>query len=421
MARRILYALFATGAIDDPVKGDQSAQIDYAADAAITQADAEGGIVLLKNDGVLPLAKTAKKIVFIGAHSDVGVLSGGGSSQVYPHGGPQNGLILPNEGPAQFPGPMVWYPSSPMKGVQARSDAQLIYNDGRNAAKAAKLAADADVAVVFATQWSAEGMDQKDLSLPNHQDDLIAAVAKANPHTVVVLETGDPVTMPWLDQVGAVVEAWFPGTCGGEAIARVLTGEVNPSGHLPITFPASLDQLPRPVLPGQKGDPKTDGWYTADYDIEGAAVGYKWFDKKGYKPLFPFGYGLSYTTFAIDGLTSNGMTPQGLKLTLDMTNTGAVAGKGVAQIYVAGDGWEAPKRLGGFAKLDLAPGASQTTEITVDPRLLATYDPATKQWIIAAGIYHISAGQSSADIEQGVDIMLGKLTYDVNGHPISDN
>ncbi|MDI7776163.1 glycoside hydrolase family 3 C-terminal domain-containing protein [Asticcacaulis sp. EMRT-3] len=424
MVHRILYAMFAHGLVDDPVAGDQSARIDYAADAAVSQADEEEAIVLLKNDGILPLARTAKKIVIIGGHADVGVLSGGGSSQVYPHGAPANGLILPNDGPDAFPGPMVYDPSSPMKGVQARTSASVVYDSGKDAGKAAKLAANADIAIVFATQWSAEGMDQKDLALPNHQDALIAAVARANPHTVVVLETGDPVTMPWLENVGAVIEAWFPGAGGGEAIARVLTGEVNPSGHLPLTFPASLDQLPHPVLAGGKGDTKHDGRYTADYDVEGAAVGYKWFDKKGYKPLFPFGYGLSYTQFTLSDLHPVDVTHDGLIVAVTLTNTGKVAGKDVAQIYVSGQGvsganWEAPKRLGGFAKLDLAPAQSQTAQITIDPRLLATYNSTSKQWTVAPGSYTVTAGASAADTQASVQVTLGKLVFDVNGHYVS--
>jgi beta-glucosidase len=195
---------------------------------------------------------------------------------------------------------MIYFPSSPLKALKARlPGADIQFADGKDKAAAAKLAAASDVVLVFATQWNGESFDSP-LTLENDQDALIDAVATANGKTVVVLETGGPVLMPWLSKVGGVVEAWYPGSEGGEAIARVLTGEVDASGRLPVTFPAALDQLPRPVL---DGDPKKpDDLFAVDYTIEGAAVGYKWFDKKGHQPLFAFGHGLSYTTFAYDNL-----------------------------------------------------------------------------------------------------------------------
>ena len=412
MAQRILRSMFANGLIDDPVKGDQSADIDYDAHGKITQADAEEGMVLLKNTGILPLAMTAKTIAIIGGHADKGVLSGGGSSQVYPRGG----MAVPNEGPDNFPGPMVFFPSSPMKALQARTSAHVTYADGKDLAAAAKLAAASDIVIVFATQWTAEGMDVPDLNLPNKQDALIAAVAKANPKTVVVLQTGGPVVTPWLSDVGAVVEAWFPGTSGGEAIARVLTGEVNPSGRLPATFPASLDQLPRPKLDGDNHGPRGKR-YTADYNIEGAAVGYKWFDRHGLKPLFPFGYGLSYGTFAFSDFHAQA-SEKTIVANLTVTNTSKLAGKTVAQIYVApvkDAGWEAPKRLGGFAKLDPAPAGKAAAAIRVDPRLLATYDSVSKTWKIAEGDYKVMLATSAADIVDTVTVHLAAQTLDVRG------
>ncbi len=412
MARRILTSMFAVGLFENPLKGDQSASIDYGKNEAIAQADAEEAIVLLKNDGLLPLAKTAKTLAVIGAHADVGVLSGGGSSQVYPHGG----SAAPNEGPDNFPGPMVWFPSSPLKGIARRSSATVTFASGKDIHAAADLAARSDIVIVFASQWTAEGMDVPYLNLPNGQDALIAAVAKANPKTVVVLETGGPVVMPWLNDVGAVVEAWFPGSNGGEAIARVLTGEVNPSGHLPATFPASLDQLPRPVLDGDNHGPRGK-LYTVNYGIEGAAVGYKWFDKKGLKPLFPFGYGLSYTRFEAGGLTAQ---PSGKALSASFTvkNAGDRDGKAVAQVYVspASDaGWEAPKRLGGWVKLDLRPGESRAATVAVDPRLLAVYDAVSKTWRIKAGDYQVMLANSAADIVQTQTVHLDAQTLDVTG------
>ena len=414
MARRVLWAMFEVGLFDTPVAGDKATTIDYAAHAAVTRADAEEGIVLLKNTpGLLPLAKSVKSVLLVGSHADVGVLSGGGSSQVYPHGGPTNGLIVADEFKTGFPGPKTYHPSSPMTSLQALTGATVTYLDGKDVKAAAAAARKADVVIVFGEQWTGESLDVPDLSLPNGQDALIEAVARANRRTVVVLETGGPVVMPWLAKVGAVLEAWYPGTSGGEAIARVLTGAVNPSGHLPATFPASLAQTPRPVLEaGIQLD--QDSHPHGNYDIEGAAVGYKWFDKMGRKPLFPFGYGLSYTGFAMKDLAATAQG-KGIKASFAVTNTGPVQGKAVAQIYVAGAGWEAPKRLGGFSKLDLAPGTTQTSSVTVDPRLLATFDPSSQTWKIAAGDYKVMLAASATDIAQTVTVHLDAGTLDRRG------
>lgn len=383
MVRRILWALGNTGALDKPVK-DESSKIDYAAHAKISQLDAEEGIVLLKNDGVLPLAGDIKRIAIIGGHANKGVLSGGGSAQVYPRGG----LAVPNEGPKAWPGPMAYLPGSPMKALAARSKAKFTWHDGKDAAAAAKAAANADVVLVFATQWTSEAADVPSLSLPNKQDALIEAVAKANRRTVVVLQTGGPVTMPWLADVAGVVEAWYPGTNGGEAIARVLTGEVDASGRLPQTFPASESQLPRPKLDGI--DLPKDTRFDVDYNIEGAAVGYKWFDKKGLKPLFAFGHGLSYTSFAYTNLKAEAVDGS-IRVAFDTANTGKRAGKAVPQVYVSkvGGGWEAPKRLGAWDKLALKAGESRASSVVVDPRTLAVFDGASGKWKIAAGDYQV--------------------------------
>jgi len=410
MVRRILHAMFEFGLIDNPVSPNPSA-IDFKAHAAVTQKDAEESMVLLKNDNkLLPLNKTAKKIAVIGSHADVGVLSGGGSSQVYPVGG-----AAFKGGPSVFPGPMLYYPSSPLKAIQARvPQASVTYNDGSDFAAAAKLAAESDVVLVFANQWTAESLDVANLSLPDNQDALVDAVAKANPKTVVVLQTGGPILMPWLGNVGAAIEAWYPGTQGGEAIARVLFGEVNPSGHLPATFPASESQLPRPVL---DGFPEVrDARFTVEYN-EGAAVGYKWFDLKGLKPLFPFGYGLSYSEFAFSNLKAD--VKKGLiNASFTVKNTGALAGKEVAQIYVAPvtAKWESPKRLGGFQKVDLKAGASKSTSVIVDPRLLAVYESASKTWKIAAGDYKVLlAADAAATNASSITVHLDATTLDVNG------
>lgn len=410
MARRVLHPMFQFGLVDNPLVPNPKA-IDFKGHGLVSQKDAEASMVLLKNDNkLLPLSKSLKKIAIIGSHADVGVLSGGGSSQVYPVGGA--GF---KGGPQGFPGPMLYYPSSPLKAVQARApEAKVSYNDGTDPAAAAKLAADADVVLVFVNQWTAESVDVPNLSLPDDQDKLVAAVAKANAKTVVVLQTGSPVTMPWLANVGSVLEAWYPGTNGGEAIGRVLFGEVNPSGHLPATFPASEAQLPRPVLDGY---PEVkDARITVNY-TEGAAVGYKWFDLKNHKPLFPFGFGLSYTEFSLGDLKAevkNGL----VNASFSVKNTGAIAGKDVAQVYVApvSAKWESPKRLGGFQKVDLKAGASTKASVTVDPRLLGMYDSASKTWKIAEGDYKVILAADATDAKAtSVIVHLAAATVDMHG------
>ena len=408
MARRIVRGLFAKGVIDHPVA---IRPIDFAAHAAVTQADAEEAMVLLKNDGaLLPLSATARRIAVIGSHADVGVLSGGGSSQVYAVGG-VGGMAVPGLGPNDFPGPLVYHPSSPLKAIRAQAPrADVAYADGTDPQAAAALAAHSDIAVVFVNVWSAESLDSP-LGLPDGQDALVAAVAKANSHTVVVLETGGPVLMPWLDQVGAVLEAWYPGTRGGEAIARVLFGEVAPSGRLPISFPRSEDQLPRPRL---DGDPKAPNQMFDVQYSEGAAVGYKWFDRQKLEPLFPFGYGLSYTRFAYDGLQARA-AGDAVTIGFDVKNLGDRAGKDTPQVYIGpkAGGWEAPRRLVGGQKGDLAPGRAQHVIHTVDPRLLATYDPATRTWRIAPGDYEISLGASSRSLTSHATVSLAARTLPV--------
>jgi beta-glucosidase len=410
MAFRVLRAMFDKGVVDHPVA--EGGAIDFVAHTLVSRADAEEGIVLLKNAGnVLPLKAGAKKIVIIGAHADVGVLAGGGSSLVYPIGG----NAVPGIAPTSWPGPVVYHPSSPMKAIRARAPgASVVYNDGADPAIAAKLAAGADVVLVFAQQWVGEALDAVSLTLPDKQDVLIAAVAKANAKTVVVLETAGPVLMPWVEQSAAILQAWYAGSGGGEAIARVLFGEVNPSGHLPTTFPVSESQLPRPRL---DGDPKNEA---VRFDVnyhEGAAVGYKWFDLKGLKPLFPFGHGLSYTQFSYSGLTADQKDGK-LRLSFKVSNTGAVKGKDVPQLYVAPQGarWEAPKRLAGWDKVELAPGESKDVSVTVDPRLLAMFDSRSKTWRIAKGGYRVLLAHDAADAKAAsITVQLPARTLDVNG------
>jgi beta-glucosidase len=221
--------------------------------------------------------------------------------------------------------------------------------------------------------------------------------------------------MPWIDQVRGVVEAWYPGTSGGDAIANLLFGRANPSGRLPISFPRDTKQLARPALTAT--DPKGEKTDKVTY-AEGAAVGYKWYDAKKWAPLFPFGFGLSYTRFEHGDLTAR-LDGQDLVVKFRVRNVGPKAGKDVAQIYVspAAGGWEAPKRLGGWRKVDLAPGASTDVELRVDPRLLAVFSEAGGGWRIAPGAYKVLLGSSAAKIELETSVKLDERRLPATYHP----
>jgi beta-glucosidase len=400
MVSRILYAMLRHGLFDH---GVGAAPIDLPAamlarNGAVSRADAAEAIVLLKNTaGVLPLAASAKRILVIGGHADKGVLAGGGSSLVYAKGG----NAVPGLQPTFWPGPVMVYPSSPVAALRRRlPGATITFVDGADRAAAAAAARDADMAIVFATQWAGEAFDVP-LALGDNQDALIGAVAAANRRTVVVLENGGPVLTPWSGRVAAILTAWYPGTEGGEAIADVLTGRVNPSGHLPITFPVGTDQLPHPAPPA-----KNEFRYS-----EGATVGYKWFEAKQLTPAFAFGHGLSYTDFRYSGLT---VTTTGGRATarFKVTNTGRVPGKAVPQVYAAASGWEAPRRLAGFAKVDLKPGESRVVSVAIDRRTLSDYDVTGRCWRPTVGRVGFTLGGSSAEraAQTSVTLPAGAIT-----------
>jgi beta-glucosidase len=385
--------------VDYPLRED--AGIDFHADQDVARRAEEAGAVLLKNDkAILPLANKPIHIALIGGHADKGVLSGGGSSQVYPASGADGGNAVKGIEPTGWPGPVVFYPSSPLDELKmALPEATIDFVDGSNRVAAQLLAADSDLVIVFATQWTSESQDFS-LTLPDGQDQLIDAVAQANPNTIVVLETGGPVLMPWNDRVRAVLEAWYPGRMGGLAIANLLSGKANPSGALPVTFPASLDQLPWP------GEPRSG---EVAYS-EGAAVGYKWFDKSFANPLYPFGHGLSYTTFEMGEFRVAFNDAGKLIATVSLTNTGNRRGSQAIQLYASFKDWEAPRRLVGFHKFHLDPGQTKTEEIEIDPRLLATYRRSWHGWVIDKGDYAMSAGFSSRALLANV-LFNQKLKY----------
>ncbi|WEK48406.1 MAG: glycoside hydrolase family 3 C-terminal domain-containing protein [Candidatus Andeanibacterium colombiense] len=389
-ARRVLTAMFSAGLFD---RTDTKQPIDFDAHALVAQREAEDAIVLLENRGVLPIAAGAKTIAVIGGNADAGVASGTGSSQVTnpyrPAGVSLRSVALGGEGMMAMFSSVVFHPSSPLAALRERfKDAKVSFDNGAYPSSAAAAARDADVAVVFVYQPSGEGEDAPDTSLPFGQDALIEAVAAANPNTVVVLETGNAVDMPWSGKVGAVVQAWYGGQKGGEAIARVLTGEVNPSGRLPLTWQRDISQLPRPVVPGTGAAP--DALVKVDYSIEGADVGYRWFARRKLSPLYWFGHGLSYTSFGYDKLAvSGGKT---VTASVTVTNTGAKPGKDVVQLYLTGKPGSDERRLLDFEKVALAPGESRQVTLTADPRLLAEFDKAKKGWTIAPGSYTVAIG-----------------------------
>jgi len=392
MDLRILRSLYAVGAVDHP---PVRMPLDLEAGARAARRAAQQGSVLLRNEeGLLPLSRDLKRIAVIGGHADMGVVSGGGSSQVAPPGGPALEDTLGGEGFFAFLRKIMYMPSSPLKAIRAEvPGAEVRFDDGRYPSAAAEIARHADVAIVFVTQWMTEGYDAPDIALPSGQDELISAVAAANPRTIVVLETGGPVLMPWLDRVGAVLEVWYPGIRGGEATADILFGNVNPSGRLPLTFPASMDQLPRPALPGLGA--ADDQPFEVDYP-EGSDVGYRWFARTGAHPLFPFGFGLSYTSFVHrDPKIEPGASP---RISFIIENVGARAGADVAQVYLTHSPHRTQQRLLGWSRVELASGESRRVSVAIDPRLLADWDSAARGWRVDAGLYGIALGASGGDL-----------------------
>ncbi len=399
MIHRILRSMFAAGIVDNP---PVRTVVDPFRGLEDAQHIAEESIVLLKNaDAVLPLKSSASNsIALIGSHADVGVLSGGGSAQVDAPGG---NAIDPQFGGSVW-GKPVYFPSSPLKFIRAKSpQANVQYIGGEDKAAAAKLAKSSSLAIVFVNQWMSEGHDARTLSLPDDQDALVEAVVAANPNTIVVLETGGPVSMPWAQHVKGVIEMWYPGIGGAQALANILFGDVNPSGKLPVTFAKTEADLPHPTVPGLDGAGKVvsddrhhevkpfDFKYT-----EGARVGYKWFDATNKQPLFPFGFGLSYTTYAYSSLSVDDA-----QRTVHFTvrNTGSREGTEIAQVYVAlpAAANEDYKRMVAWQRVKLAPGESKDVTLKLDPLYLSVFDTDKNAWQLLRGDYRVMAGASSRE------------------------
>ena len=405
--RRIVRSMFATGVIDDPPR---KSVVDVMRGFEVAQHITEQGMVLLQNDDhQLPLnAASVKSIALIGGHADVGMLSGGGSAQVDPPGG--NAIMPPGKGYTVW-GTADWFPTSPLKAIQAKAPAAKVeYDSGSDPGSAAALAKRSDVAIVFAWRWETEGADSKSLSLPSGQDELIKEVAAANPHTIVVLETGNPVAMPWAGEVSAILEAWFAGSSGDHALANILFGDVNPSGKLPITFPRTEADLPHRSIaqppPNNEGPPGPDHWkhvleglpaFQTTYD-EGLKVGYKWYEAEKKPVLFPFGFGLSYTTFEYSNLK---VTPgDHVSVSFTVKNTGGRAGTEIAEVYAGlpTSADEPPKRLVGWSRVMLQPGESKDVTVEVEPLFLSIFNVGSNGWKRVSGDYTFLVGGSSQSL-----------------------
>jgi beta-glucosidase len=380
--RNILVAMFRQGLFDKKQPGSWTASVRSPEHDAFSRTVAEQGTVLLKNDhDILPLSETASIVVIGVAGGNDPKVEGAGSSAV----------VAP-------------YKVSPLDGIRNRvgAKARTTYADGNDLDVVAKMAHDADVAIVFVHTDESEGGDRPDLSLPGNQDQLISAVARVNKNTIGVLDTGGPVLMPWIDEVAGVIEAWYPGQEDGNAIAAVLYGDVNPSAKLTLTFPRSADGIPTAQVERWPG---VNGLSTYSEKLN---VGYRWYDATNTQPLFPFGFGLSYTTFKLSDLVAKPTKlestiqhmPRRVLVRLNVTNTGVREGAEVVQAYVAqpaGNG-EPPHQLRGFAKVQLKARETKSVSILLDERSFSAYDSSLHRWISPNGIYEVLVGTSSRDL-----------------------
>jgi beta-glucosidase len=398
--RNILVAMFRQGLFDKKQPGSWTANVRSPEHDVFSRTVAEQGTVLLKNDqNILPLSETASIVVIGEAGGKDPKVEGAGSSAV----------VAP-------------YKVSPLDGIRNKvgARARVTYSDGNDLNAVAKMVHDADVAIVFVHTDDSEGGDRPDLRLPGNQDELISSVAQVSKKTIVVLDTGGPVLMPWIDEVAGVIEAWYPGQEDGNAIAAVLYGNVNPSAKLTLTFPRSADGIPtaqEEQWPGVKG--------LSTYS-EKLNVGYRWYDATNTQPLFPFGFGLSYTTFTLSDLvvrpskleSATEHMPQRVLVRLNVTNTGAREGAEVVQAYVAqpvGNS-EPPHQLRGFAKVQLKPGETKSVSVLLDERSFSVYDSSLHRWISPNGTYEVLIGASSRDLLLQLPITVGNEVRKASAH-----
>jgi beta-glucosidase len=407
MVLRILRSMFRIGLFDYPVAAQPAAfaaNVSTPAHVALARTISEAGTVLLKNqDGILPITGSGKTIAVIGQPAGVAgaenEYNGEGSGHV-----PEFGDI-----------PAV----SPQQGITTRAATNgdaVIYADGTATVDAVAAAKLASVAIVFAGDTDSEGIDRSNLTLtggvceivtctpqPYDQNALISAVAAANPNTIVVLDTGGPVLMPWVNSVKGLFEAWYPGQEDGDAIAALVFGDVDPSGRLTETFPAAQSDIPEQSAAQWPGVTEAgDSVGPHSQYSEGLLVGYRWYDAKGIRPLFPFGFGLDYTTFGYSGMTLRATSTAGnvAQASVQLTNTGTRAGADTPQMYIEDptSTGEPPRQLKGFAHVSLSPGASTTVDLPLDARALSWWNPSTHTWTVSPGCYTVAIGHDERDI-----------------------
>ncbi|HWA67001.1 MAG TPA: glycoside hydrolase family 3 C-terminal domain-containing protein [Mycobacteriales bacterium] len=401
MVERIMYGLFSAGVFDDPPPSAPlavTADVNTPQEKAVALEAAEGGAVLLKDaDGALPLQGTDQSLAVIGLPATpVGAqldYQGGGSSKV-PLAGVNPDVV------------------DPLSAITLRAEANgdlVVPAPGLTIADAVLAAKAARTAVVFIGDGETEGVDRKSLSavdtactltcLPAvgpDQDKLVEAVAAANPNTIVVVQAGGPIAMPWLNQVKGVLDMWYPGEQDGNAAAALLFGDVDPSGKLPYTFPKSVSQDPIKSAKQWPGVPDKHGVPQSHYS-EGLLVGYRWYDAKHITPLFPFGFGLSYTKFRFSQLSVH-PTASGATAQFTVTNVGTRSGAEVAELYV-GDpkaAHEPPLQLKGYQKVTLEPGQHQVVTLQLDRRSFSYWNTKANGWRVVPGCYSINVGDSSA-------------------------
>jgi len=400
--RRVLRIMYKTNMFGKRVPGS----FNTAEHQATALKIAEEGIVLLKNDNILPLKRESlKTIAIIGANGARKHAGAGGSSQVN-----AKYEVTTLEGITKIAGDKIKVVYAP--GYEIIKDGKA---NNKLIQEAVKVAAKADV-VIYAGGWihgysdawndnafDSESVDKPNMILPFGQDELIKAVLKANPKTIVVLNSGAASDMnAWGDQAKAIIQSWYAGMEGGTALAKIIFGDVNPSGKLPMTFPKKLEDSPAHALGAYPGDENLNEEYK-----EGIMVGYRYFDTKKVEPLFAFGHGLSYTSFAFENLSVTKME-KGATLKLSVKNTGAVAGAEVVQVYVKDDASsvERPdKELKAFGKVFLQPGESKDVELTLDENAFQYYDDTKKQWVLEPGKFTVLVGNSSRNI-----LLTGEIT-----------
>jgi beta-glucosidase len=387
---QILVPMFRQGLFDKANTGSWSADVRTPEHTSFSLRAAEEGTVLLKNENkLLPLAKSVSIAVIGEAGGDKPKAEGSGSSGVKP--------------------PYIVSPVDALRKVAA-AGASITFSDGSDIAAAEETARKATVAIVFVHTDETEGHDRPNLMLPGHQDAMIEAVANANLKTIVVLDTGGPVLMPWVDKVAGILEAWYPGQEDGNAIAAILYGDVNPSAKLPLTFPRSATAIP---TASQQQWPGIDG---RSVYAEKLNVGYRWYDATNTQPLFPFGFGLSYTSFRLGdmkvspGRVQAGASFRNVVVRVNVTNTGKRAGAEVVQVYVeqpAANG-EPPHQLHAFSKVELRPGETKPVVLNLDQLSFSIYDADAHQWKTPAGTYQILVGTSSRDLPLHGDVTISR-------------